>query len=91
MLEGRPVDSYWFGERINSDSVLQLMPGDSTTAPAKRYAAVIKIGGPGGMGVGRNLYLLPSSPVAGLKKRLPKAQIEAPTRPAHALGALPQC
>jgi beta-glucosidase len=44
--------------------------------PPGGYAAVIKIGGPGIMGGGRNLYLLPSSPLAELKKLLPKAQID---------------
>ena len=37
---------------------------------------MIKIGGPGIMGVGRNLYLFPSSPVAELKQLLPNAEIE---------------
>ena len=47
--------------------------GSSAVVPVGGYAAVIKIGGPGS---GRNLYLLPSSPVAELKKLLPKAQID---------------
>jgi beta-glucosidase len=47
--------------------------GSSAVVPPGGYAAVIKIGGPGVM---RNLYLLPSSPIAALKKLLPKAQIE---------------
>jgi beta-glucosidase len=50
--------------------------GSSAVTPPGGYAAVIKVGGPGGMGVGRNLYLLPSSPLAELRKLLPKAQIE---------------
>ena len=50
--------------------------GSSAVVPPGGYAAVIKIGGPGIMGGGRNLYLLPSSPLAELKKLLPKAQIE---------------
>jgi beta-glucosidase len=37
---------------------------------------VIKVGGPGIMGVGRNLYLLPSSPLEELRQLLPGAQIE---------------
>ena len=47
--------------------------GSSAVVPPGGYAAVIKIGGPGVM---RNLYLLPSSPIAELKTLLPKAQIE---------------
>ncbi|HET6158349.1 MAG TPA: beta-glucosidase [Dongiaceae bacterium] len=47
--------------------------GSSAVVPPGGYAAVIKIGGPG---VLRNLYLLPSSPIAELKKLLPKAQID---------------
>src|SRR6516164_1517881 len=50
--------------------------GSSAVLPAGGYAEVIKIGGPGIMGVGRNLYLFPSSPVAELKKLLPNAEIE---------------
>ncbi len=50
--------------------------GSSAVTPPGGYAEVIKIGGPGGMGVGRNLYLLPSSPLAELEKLLPNAQIE---------------
>jgi beta-glucosidase len=47
--------------------------GSSAVVPPGGYAAVIKIGGPG---VLRSLHLLPTSPVAELKKLLPKAQIE---------------
>ena len=50
--------------------------GSSAVVPPGGYAAVVTIGGPGIMGGGRNLYLLPSSPIAELKKLLPKAQIE---------------
>ncbi|HEX8032293.1 MAG TPA: beta-glucosidase [Ktedonobacterales bacterium] len=50
--------------------------GSSAVTPPGGYAEEIKIGGPGIMGSGRNLFLLPSSPVADLKKLLPKAQIE---------------
>jgi beta-glucosidase len=50
--------------------------GSSAVVPPGGYAEVIKIGGPGAMGVGRNLYLLPSSPLAELKRLLPEAQIE---------------
>src|SRR5689334_5677185 len=47
--------------------------GSSAVIPPGRYAAVVKIGD---TGITRNLNLLPSSPVAELKKLLPKAQIE---------------
>lgn len=50
--------------------------GLSAVLPVGGHAAVISIGGPGLMGIGRNLYLLPSSPLAKLRKLLPKAQIE---------------
>src|SRR5262245_33287982 len=50
--------------------------GSSAVLPPGGYAEVIKIGGPGVMGVGRNLFLLPSSPLAELTKLLPQAQIE---------------
>jgi beta-glucosidase len=50
--------------------------GSSAVLPPGGYAEVIKIGGPGVMGVGRNLYLMPSSPLAELGKLLPGAAIE---------------
>ncbi|HEX5617777.1 MAG TPA: beta-glucosidase [Solirubrobacteraceae bacterium] len=50
--------------------------GSSAVVPPGGYAEVIKIGGPGVMGVGRNLYLLPSSPLDELRERLPDAVIE---------------
>jgi beta-glucosidase len=50
--------------------------GSSAVLPPGGYAEVIKIGGPGVMGVGRNLFLYRSSPVAELKKLLPNAEIE---------------
>jgi beta-glucosidase len=50
--------------------------GSSAVLPPGGYAEVIKIGGPGIMGVGRNLFLFPSSPLAELKKLLPNAEIE---------------
>src|SRR5215472_16114792 len=50
--------------------------GSSAVLPPGGFAEVIKVGGPGIMGVGRNLYLLPSSPLAELRKLLPGAQIE---------------
>jgi len=50
--------------------------GSSAVLPPGGYAEIIKIGGPGVMGVGRNLYLHPSSPLTELKRLLPEAQIE---------------
>jgi beta-glucosidase len=50
--------------------------GSSAVTPPGGYAAEIKVGGPGIMGVGRNLYLHPSPPLAKLKDRLPNARIE---------------
>ena len=50
--------------------------GSSAVTPPGGYAEVIKVGGPGIMGGGRNLYLLPSPPLAELRKLLPQAQLE---------------
>jgi beta-glucosidase len=50
--------------------------GSSAVLPPGGFAEVIKVGGPGVMGVGRNLYLLPSSPLEELRKLLPGAEIE---------------
>lgn len=50
--------------------------GSSAVLPPGGYAEVVRVGGSGIMAGGRNLYLLPSSPLAELKKLLPKAQIE---------------
>jgi beta-glucosidase len=50
--------------------------GSSAVLPPGGYAEVLKVGGPGIMGVGRNLYLLPSSPLEELRKLLPGAEIE---------------
>jgi beta-glucosidase len=50
--------------------------GSGAVVPVGGFAGVIKIGGPGTMGAARNLHLLPSSPLAELKKLLPDAQIE---------------
>src|SRR5215469_5144029 len=50
--------------------------GSSAVLPPGGFAEVIKVGGPGIMGVGRNLYLLPSSPLAELRKLLPGVEIE---------------
>lgn len=50
--------------------------GSSAVTPPGGFAEVITLGGPGDMGFARNLYLLPSSPLAELKQRLPQARIE---------------
>jgi beta-glucosidase len=51
--------------------------GSGAVLPAGGFAATINIGGAHGlMGNVRNLFLLPSPPLAALKKLLPKAQIE---------------
>jgi beta-glucosidase len=50
--------------------------GSSAVMPPGGYAAVVHVGGPGIMGSMRNLYLLPSSPMAELGKLLPEAQVE---------------
>jgi beta-glucosidase len=50
--------------------------GSSAVVPPGGYAAVIPIGGAGLTAGLRNLYLLPSSPLDELRKRLPNAQIE---------------
>ncbi|MDI3241934.1 beta-glucosidase [Arthrobacter sp. AL08] len=50
--------------------------GSSAVTPPGGYAEIHLIGGPGIMGSMRNLYLLPSSPLAELQKLLPDAEIE---------------
>ncbi len=50
--------------------------GSSAVLPPGGYAGTIRIGGPGVMGVGRNLYLMPSSPLTELRKLLPDAEID---------------
>ena len=51
--------------------------GSGAVLPAGGYAGSVNIGGAHGlMGAVRNLYLLPSSPLAELKKLLPQAEIE---------------
>jgi beta-glucosidase len=50
--------------------------GSGAVLPVGGYAGIGKIGGTGVMAGLRNLYLLPSSPLAELKKLLPTAQIE---------------
>lgn len=49
--------------------------GSSAVLPPGGYAGVIRIGGPGVMGVGRNLYLHPSAPLTELAALLPDASI----------------
>ncbi|OBF60057.1 glycosyl hydrolase [Mycobacterium sp. 852002-50816_SCH5313054-b] len=50
--------------------------GSAAVVPPGGYAAVVPIGGTGLEAGLRNLYLLPSSPLSELRKRLPQAQIE---------------
>ncbi len=50
--------------------------GSSAVVPPGGFAAEIPIGGPGIMGSGRNLYLLPSSPQAELERLLPGAHVD---------------
>jgi beta-glucosidase len=50
--------------------------GSGAVLPVDGFAGVIKIGGPGAMGVARNLYLFPPSPLSELKTLLPAAQVE---------------
>ncbi|HEY6983476.1 MAG TPA: glycoside hydrolase family 3 C-terminal domain-containing protein [Pseudolabrys sp.] len=51
--------------------------GSGAVLPVGGYAGSVNIGGAhGSMGSARNMYLLPSSPLAELKKLLPQAQIE---------------
>jgi beta-glucosidase len=50
--------------------------GSSAVTPPGGFAEVITIGGPGVMGSARNLYLLPSSPLAELRALLPNAEVE---------------
>ena len=50
--------------------------GSAAVMPAEGYAAVVPIGGAGPMGESRNLFIMPSSPVAELKKLRPEAQID---------------
>lgn len=50
--------------------------GSAAVVPPGGYAAVIPIGGQGLEAGIRNLYLLPSSPLSELRKRLPQAHLE---------------
>jgi beta-glucosidase len=50
--------------------------GSGAVSPVGGYAGEVPIGGTGIMGGSRNLYLLPPSPLAELKKLLPQAEFE---------------
>ncbi|HZM82270.1 MAG TPA: beta-glucosidase [Candidatus Limnocylindrales bacterium] len=50
--------------------------GSATVVPQGGYAAVIDIGGAGPMGQARKLFLLPSSPLAELRRLMPGTAIE---------------
>jgi beta-glucosidase len=54
--------------------------GSGAVLPVGGYVDVVQIGGAGAMGAARNLYLLPSSPLAELKKLLPPAEIDFDAR-----------
>jgi beta-glucosidase len=60
----------------HADQGVPVGTGSSAVLPVGGYAAEIKIGGPHPLGLFRNLYLVPPSPLAELKKLLPKAKIE---------------
>jgi len=62
--------------------------GSSAVLPVGGYAAEIKIGGGHVLGRFRNLYLVPPSPLAELKKLLPKARIEFDSGQSPAEAAL---
>ena len=50
--------------------------GSGAVSPVGGYAGVVKIGGGGIMGGGRNMFLIAPSPLAELKKLLPDAQFD---------------
>jgi beta-glucosidase len=50
--------------------------GSGAVLPKGGYAAVIPIGGAGPMGHARNLFLMPPSPLAELKRLLPEADVD---------------
>ena len=50
--------------------------GSGAVNPVGGYAGVIKIGGAGIMGGGRNMFLFAPSPLAELKKQLPNAEFD---------------
>jgi beta-glucosidase len=53
--------------------------GSGAVLPVGGYAGVVQIGGAGTLGAARNLYLIPSSPLAELKKLLPQTEIDFDT------------
>ncbi|MDX9955223.1 MAG: beta-glucosidase [Anaerolineae bacterium] len=50
--------------------------GSGAVNPVGGFAGVVKIGGAGIMGGGRNMFLYPPSPLAELKRALPDAQFD---------------
>lgn len=50
--------------------------GSGAVLPEGGYAGKLNIGGPGIMGGGRTMYILPNSPLEELKKKLPNATFE---------------
>jgi beta-glucosidase len=56
---------------------VQTGTGSGAVLPVGGYAGAVQIGGAGPMRATRNLYLLPSSPLAELKKLLPHAETAA--------------
>jgi beta-glucosidase len=54
--------------------------GSSAVTPPGGFAEVITLGGPGDMGFARNLYLLPSSPLAELKQSASRRRGSSSTR-----------
>jgi beta-glucosidase len=62
--------------------------GSGAVIPKGGYAAVIPIGGAGPMGNSRNLFLMPSSPLAELQKLLPQAAVDFDPGQAPAEAAL---
>jgi beta-glucosidase len=72
----------------HADQGVPVGTGSSAVKPVGGYAAEIKIGGPHPLGLFRNLYLVPPSPLAELKKLLPKARIEFDSGQSPAEAAL---
>lgn len=50
--------------------------GSSTVIPAGGFNEIIKVGGPGAMGVARNMHLYGEAPLNTLRELLPDAEIE---------------
>jgi len=72
----------------HADEGVPIGTGSSAVSPVGGYAAEIKIGGSHVLGRYRNLYLVPPSPLAELKKLLPKARIEFDSGQSPAEAAL---